>query len=158
MPRKCRSLWTSSSESAFNSAQTVDDKWQITNSYLVQVLTANGAVWEHGPKQRGCAPSFRPTRICPGQTIRGDALSRKTKRIAAVVNLLSEIFLRLTRPVRSFADGDTLTRSIHKARVVLTKWRWCGVWPTNQLPTLAHVSNCLHWLEGVHSSVTIDTT
>ena len=108
-------LWTSSCEQSFHSASTVDDKWQVTNSFLVEVLTTNGATWEAGPKQRGCEPCFRPTRICPGQTTKGDAVSRKTKRIATVVNLLREIYLRLTRPVRSFDDGDTLTRSIHKA-------------------------------------------
>ena len=147
-------VWTNSTEAEFHSAPTVDEKWQVTNRYLIQVLTANGAKWEESPKQRGCAPSFRPTRICPGQSAKGDALSRKTKRIAVIVNLLRGIYLRLTRPIRSFADGETLTRSIRKARLTLFKWNCPCVWPPNQLPTLVYISDCLQWLEGVHTSVT----
>ena len=147
-------LWTSPSEQAFHAATSVDDKWRITNQYFIQVLTANGGTWEHGPRHRGSLPSFCPTRICPGQTARGDALSRKAKRIARAVNILREVSLRLARPVKSFEDGVTLARSLRKARAILAHWSCPHVWAFNHYPTLVQVSDCLSWLEGVLSQVT----
>ena len=45
-------LWTTTTEQAFNDASTVDDQWEIINRYFIQVITANGGIWEKGPKQR----------------------------------------------------------------------------------------------------------
>ena len=148
-------IWTNGFESRFDCAPDVDSKWDVANQFLVQVLSANGATWDKGPHVRGKPPKFKETRISPGQTCHGDALSHKLRKISKTLNLLREVYVRLSRPVRSPADALTLSGTIHKVAKQLLQWECPYLWARGTLPTLDSTYACLEW---VHQKLLSTTT
>ena len=149
-------VWTDRFHSSFDRSQSVDEQWAVANQYMIQVLLTNGARWDKGPHIRGNPPKFKETRISPGQTHFGDALSFRLKRISKALNLVREIYIRLTRPIKSFEDATTLSKSICRASVWLKNWNCPHVWQTDTLPQVCQVFLCLQWMNDFLLSATCE--
>ena len=147
-------VWADHFHSSFDRSQSVDEQWAVANQYMIQVLLTNGACWDKGPHTRGKPPKFKETRISPGQTHFGDALSFRLKRISKALNLVREIYIRLTRPIKSFEDATTLSKSIRRASVWLKNWNCPHVWQTDTLPQVCQVFLCLQWMNDFLLSAT----
>ena len=106
-------LWHSY-EHAYESAVTADQKWQVFNSFAIQLLQDNGAVWEKGPRTRGSLPRFQAVRQCTLQDDNGSCASPHLLLLRAILRSLRELEIRFHRPDSGPGDLRTFRNTQHK--------------------------------------------
>ena len=89
-------------------------RWSIFNDYATQVLLANGATWEKGPRVRGRLPKFCKTAVATTQEANGNVASPRLQLLQACLRSLRELQVRLSRPCSGAPDHHTLINTQRK--------------------------------------------
>ena len=137
--------WELRGKAKFYDAPTVDEKWDVVNSFLQEAILAKGAVWGQGPRTRGQAPTFVSKTIAPKQLSTHCAANRKSAQLANLVGKLQELFVRISRQAGSAQDRFITTRTAVKAHNLLVLCQAPISWSQPSNPDLVDIHYALKW-------------
>ena len=147
----CRDTWANEFEASFEGASTLQEKWDVANSFAIQSLLHSGAKWGHGPRTRATQPTFQKKLFCPGQLPMFGALTRKGAALKKVLNNLLELQCRLERPFGTGPDQMLTSRTSVKTWWKLHALGSPFLWTCACSPLLVDIFMNVRW---VHETLT----
>ena len=137
--------WSSAFENTYNHADSLDEKWQIVNSFLQQSLLDRGAKWGMGPKERACPPRFVAKTIAPKQLASHSAATTRGLKFSKLISRLNELYTRLSRDQGNPHDVYITQQTARKAWSSLSELSAPVGWHYPSRPSLTEVYLVRQW-------------